>query len=226
MKRNLFFLLFGIGLFLTGYSSLHAKNGKDAVAVTVIVTDPSGTPIRSAQIKLARQPPAIHKNPETDKTGAVSLNVIPGKYDLFATATDFAPWAKNILVQADVGQTVNVTLQLVCATQSVRAAKVPATASASVTITVTDATGAAVPFAQIGFCPVAEFSRPRDEADESGKLRFKLVPGDYDLVVTSPGFRRWTQRIELKEKENQVVNAILQVGGCLPGPCTTVEPTH
>jgi hypothetical protein len=168
MKRKLFLLLFGIGLLLTGYSALHAKNGKEAVPVTFIVTDPSGAPIRSAQIKLVPQPPTIHKSPETDKTGEVSLNVIPGKYDLFVTATDFAPWAKNILVQAEARQTVNVTLQIACVTQSVRAATFPAIASAAVTITVTDATGAAVPFAQIGFCPVAEFSslemRPTNSA--------------------------------------------------------------
>jgi hypothetical protein len=188
MSGKPFLWVFGIGLLLTGYSSPHAKNEKEAVPVTIIVADARGGPIRYAQIKLAPQPATIHKNPETDKTGEVSLNVIPGKYDLFVTATDFAPWAQNILVQASAGQTVMVTLQVACITQTVFAARLPPIASASVTITVTDTTGSAVPFAQIGFCPVAEFSRPRDETDESGKLRFTLVPGDYDLVVTSPGF--------------------------------------
>jgi hypothetical protein len=221
-----FLLMFGIGLLLTGCLSLHAKSATDGAPVTIVVTDSSGAPIRYAQIKLAPQSATMPKNSETDETGKISLNVIPGKYNLFVTAPDFAPWSKSILVESNAGQTLMVTLQIVCATQTVRDPRFAPIASASIMITVTNATGAAVPFAQIGVCPVDEFSKAHDESDESGKFSLKLVPGDYDLVVTSPGFRRWTRHIGLKDKKGLIVNAILQVGGCLPGPCTTVESTH
>jgi hypothetical protein len=210
VQRKPFLLLLGLGLVLTGPLPLAAGDTKQAVPVTIIVIDSAGAPIPFAQIMLAPRPATTPKHPETSETGKISLQVIPGKYDLFVTAADFAPWAKNIQVEANGSQTVTVILQIACKTQTVRS--IPIIASASVTITVTDATGAAVPYAQIGVCPIDEFSKPHDEADESGKFSLKLVPGSCELAVTSPGFRRWTQRIGLKQKENQTLKVVLEVG--------------
>ena len=91
--------------------------------------------------------------------------------------------------------------------------------SASLTIIVTDAAGAAIPYAQIGGLPGAIFERaatprflPSDfyETDESGKFSLKLDPGQNEMSVTSPSFQLWTKRIELKE-ENQTITVVLQV---------------
>ena len=209
MEGKPFLLVLGLGLFLTGNLSFLAQDKKEAVPFTVIVMDSGGAPIPYAQVKLAPRPATTLKKLETDEAGKISFNAIPGKYDLFVTAGDFAPWAKNIQVEANASHTVTVVLQIACKTQTVRA--IPNIATSSVTITVTAATGAAVPFAQVGVCPIQEFANLQ-EADESGKFSLKLVPGAYEVAVTSPGFRRWTQRIEFKGKQDQTLKVILEVG--------------
>jgi hypothetical protein len=230
-------LLFGFGFLLAGCPLLYAADVKGAVPITIIVTDSAGAAIPNSQIKLWPQPAEIAKNPETNESGEVKLNVPPGNYDLFVTSPDFTPWTKAIRVEANANRTFRIVLQVASATTIIKLCSpcpeiqtggpperqvVP---SFSITIAVTDATGSPVPYAQIGIDP-KEDSWKFHEADELGKFSLKLSPGTYELAVTSPGFRRSTQRIVIKEKENQTVQAVLEPGGCLPGPCNTVDSIH
>jgi hypothetical protein len=238
MRRQPFLLVFGIGILLAGCLSLVAGDAKEAVRITIIFTDSSGAAVPHAQIKLAPQTATTPKNPETNEMGSIALNVIPGQYDLFVTSPEFAPWAKNIRLEANPNQTVRVVLQVANTTQLVQVCSggcppiqigglsaPPIPHSASITVTVTDAAGAPIPYAQIGVDP-RENAWEVHEADESGKFSLKVDPGIYDVAVTRPGFQRWTKHIKLEEKENQAINVILQIGGCLPGPCSAVESTH
>lgn len=203
---------------------------KGAVPFAVVVVDPNWGAVPKAQIKL--QPAVSPKILESNELGEISLDVPPGTYDLFVTNPDFVPWAKNIRVGANTNERVTVVLQPVATTTLVQLdgpcvpvqnddddRKSQRVCSASLTIIVTDAAGAAIPYAQIGGLPGAIFERaatprflPSDfyETDESGKFSLKLDPGQYEMSVTSPSFQLWTKRIELKE-ENQTITVVLQV---------------
>jgi hypothetical protein len=211
---------------------------KAAVPLTVVVVDPNWGVLSNAQIKLAPRPATMRKNPKTNELGEISLDVPPGTYDLFVTEPDFVPWAENIRVGANANKTVTVVLQLAATTRIVQldgpcvpiqndddSRKLQRVCSTSVTITVTDAAGAAIPYAQIGGFPEA-ITSDFYEIDESGRFGLKLDPGRYQMSVTSPGFRRWTKRIELKEKEDQTLTVVLQTGDCTPGPCAAVGSNH
>jgi hypothetical protein len=47
------------------------------------------------------------------------------------------------------------------------------------------------------------------EADEHGKLDFKILPGEYEFAVTSPAYKRWTKKIQIREGENRMVRVLL-----------------
>lgn len=204
---------------------------KGAVPFAVVVVDPNWGVVPKAQIKL--QPAVSSKILESNELGEISLDVPPGSYDLFVTNPDFVPWAKNIRVAANTNERVTVVLQPVATTLvQLDGPCVPAqndhddrksqrVCSASLTISVTDAAGVAIPYAQIGGLPgaIERAAAPRFlpsdfyETDESGKFSLKLDQGQYEMSVTSPSFRPWTKRIELKEKENRTITVVLQVWG-------------
>jgi|SRR5271170_6352366 len=237
MKIKAFLVLLGlVPLQMAGPLPSAGETNK-AVALTVVVMDTAGGAIPSAQIRLIPGSAMPFKNPETNEAGKISLEVLPGNYNLFVAVPVFLPWAKQILVDRTENQTVNVVLQIAETTQTVETCapcfpvqtdalassapplqSAPPVLSASLTMAVTDATGRAVPNAQIGGIPQSKDWKFA-ETDDSGKLIAKLAPRAYDIAVTSPGFQRWTKRVVLKEEEDQTVKVVLQTGECIPGPC-------
>ena len=61
------------------------------------------------------------------------------------------------------------------------------------------------------------------KTDQDGKLSISMLPGDYDMVVTSPGFRNSTQRLKVNSSANQTVNVALTIA--LDSPPVMVEPS-
>ena len=94
----------------------------------------------------------------------------------------------------------------------------------SVTIIVTDESGAPVSNAEISM-DSAIAKNPA--SDENGKFTVELPPGSHDLMVTSPGFKRWSQHVQVPGAAPQTISAVLKVGGCpVPDPCPVyVGPT-
>jgi hypothetical protein len=239
MKIRPLRLLVTFVFLVTGHLPLSAQKMKDTVSLTIVVIDPSGSVIPDAQIKLSPAPLISPKNPETNEGGALSLDVVPGRYNLYVSSPNFVPWAKHIEVDPAPIHTVRVVLQLAETTSIVQncsgppietnsAPQPPAvsapqpTAFGLVTVVVTNATRAAVPYAQIeGLTPTNIQKSP--EADEHGKFSTRVIPGNYNLAVTSPGFRRGTKSIRVKDGENLTVDIVLEAGGCSPEPCPAID---
>jgi hypothetical protein len=91
-------------------------------------------------------------------------------------------------------------------------------ATAPVTVHVTDQTGATIPHAQIRLVPAPEPAPARLETDDHGELPVNLKAGGYALFVSSQGFRNWAERIyisipESRANASQIVPVVLQIAG-------------
>ncbi len=62
------------------------------------------------------------------------------------------------------------------------------------------------------------------EPTGGGGVSFLAKPGKYDLFVETPGFREVATRIDVLASPRTVVRLTLQLGGCPPGPCSTIMP--
>jgi hypothetical protein len=97
-----------------------------------------------------------------------------------------------------------------------------AAASAGISGTVTDPTGAAVPQAAVQLRQLAGNSTINARTDPAGQFRFAgLAPGQYELQITAPGFRLTSQLVEVRAQEVAAVKSELQVGSV----AETVEVT-
>jgi len=86
--------------------------------------------------------------------------------------------------------------------------------TASITGTVTDSSGAAVPNAQIAVKNTEHGINRSSTSNGSGDFLFASLPiGSYDLTVTSEGFKKYEARgIILRVADKARVNVALQVG--------------
>src|SRR5437867_5053274 len=84
----------------------------------------------------------------------------------------------------------------------------------TVTGTVTDASNALVPDAQVTLTNTATGVARQAQSSASGVYYFGAVPiGSYKLVVSKQGFEEWAGNFTLEVGQNAVVNAALRVGG-------------
>ncbi len=79
--------------------------------------------------------------------------------------------------------------------------------------TVTDATGAVVPGAEVELRSVASRKTRPATTDASGRFTFAGLPkGDYIIQVTLQGFKTAAQALTLKVRDRAVLSAVLSVG--------------
>jgi Carboxypeptidase regulatory-like domain len=93
----------------------------------------------------------------------------------------------------------------------------------SLTIRVTDVTGAVIPRAHIALIR-DETTKiwVEAETDENGYAGLLVKPGSYRFSVASPGFFDWHEQIDVGDAAAQKIQVKLTVGSCPPGPCVTV----
>src|ERR1700684_4038659 len=86
--------------------------------------------------------------------------------------------------------------------------------TASLTGTVTDASGAAVPKAQIVVKNSERGINRTGASNDTGDFLFSSLPiGSYDLIVTAPGFKKYeAQGVVLRVAEKARVKGALEVG--------------
>jgi hypothetical protein len=185
-----------------------------------VAMDPSGAAIPDMQIRIAPKLANIPDDLKTSERGEVSMDLRPAIYFLWAAAPSFEPLFQQIAVERLATQTVELHLQAAKSTNIIRTGpnypapinpvvSKPPVASASVSIRVTDMRGAPVSYAQFsGFPLKAAWNYP--EVDDQGKLEFKTIPGSYEVVVSSPGFQRWTKHIELQDGEDRTLRVLLK----------------
>jgi hypothetical protein len=88
------------------------------------------------------------------------------------------------------------------------------TTSTEVLGTVTDATGAVVPGAEVSLLRVATGERRQTKTDATGNYSFPLIEiGDYTVTVAMQGFKTQTQTgINVSYQQKARVNVVLEVG--------------
>lgn len=86
--------------------------------------------------------------------------------------------------------------------------------TASITGTVTDASGAAVPKAQVAVKDSEHGINRTGASNDTGDFLFSSLPiGSYDLIVTAPGFKKYEAKgVVLRVAEKARVNVALEVG--------------
>src|SRR5579863_4620839 len=86
--------------------------------------------------------------------------------------------------------------------------------TASITGTVTDSSGAAVPKAQVTISSTEHGFNRTAPTNDSGDYLFAALPiGSYDLTVTGVGFKKYqAKNVVLRVAEKARVNVTLQVG--------------
>jgi Carboxypeptidase regulatory-like domain len=96
------------------------------------------------------------------------------------------------------------------------------TATARVTINVTEPTRGGVSGAQIRLIPSPAGSTAELATDDKGRISLELKPGGYGLFVSEPGFGRFVTHLEVqKSKEVQTIPIVLQIA---PSGSPTVYP--
>jgi hypothetical protein len=82
----------------------------------------------------------------------------------------------------------------------------------SVTIRVSEPTGAGIAHAQIRLVPSPDKAPAKLETDGQGRLFINLKAGGYALFVSVPGFKRAAQHIDIGSTDGQIVPVVLQIG--------------
>jgi len=84
-------------------------------------------------------------------------------------------------------------------------------ATAPVTLSVTDQTGAGIPHLQVRVVPAPD-PAPKMETDEKGKLSLDLKPGGYALFAHSSGFKPLATHFDVRAaKDLQTIPFVLQL---------------
>ncbi len=86
------------------------------VRVTIKVTEPTGSEVAKAQIRLIPSPAGTAAKPTTDEKGSLSLELKPGGYGLFVSDPGFRTFVTHLEVKkSEEVQTVPVALQIAAA---------------------------------------------------------------------------------------------------------------
>src|SRR6266850_1152642 len=118
-----------------------------------------------------------------------------------------------------------VTLLLIAASIVYASTLTAQTVGGSLQGFVTDATGAALPRAQVLVLNVGTGATRELTTDEGGRYRVPILPpGDYEVHVTATGFRTLVRRgIQLDIGQTLVLDAALEVGGVETEVSVTAE---
>ncbi len=93
-----------------------------------------------------------------------------------------------------------------------------------VMVTVRDQAGAGIPKAQVRIDPLPQNIEKSLVTDADGKLRLTIPPGDYDVVIMSPGFKTATEHLELQGVVRRDLEIVLKIGDTCSGGCPILTP--
>jgi uncharacterized membrane protein len=218
MRHPAVFSVMALVIAVFGCCADFALAGQGEMSLTVVVIDSTGAVVPGAQIRADVAGGARGKLVKSGKNGEASLELRPGKFDLFVSAAGFKEWGKHIVVGNVGKQSVEVKLKIVEATTVVSTCApcypigteqvvVKDPGSATILISVTDRNGVAVPFAQVWVTRLGETKTL--EADTDGKISVGALPGSLDVVVSCPGYMRWKKSVVVRDGETQTLSVVL-----------------
>jgi hypothetical protein len=184
--------------------------------------------IRDSQGTLVKAKPVEEKLPDRrvrlqyGASSAVTVLVDPGK-----TANDGCPFydlAEDYEVARPGEHSVQVLRyddenKLWVKSNTISIVVLPKQA-AETTVSIKDPFGAAIPWARVEYRPSEAHDYGDVCADRGGTAILDLAPGNYDLRVSSLGFRTLTEQLEVSAGVSQTVELVLEVGHCTE--CVTV----
>lgn len=193
-----------------------AANEEGRIALKV--TDRTGAAISRAQVGVRPSPDTQTSAWRTDDSGRFSFVMPPGDYDLFVVGPLFKQWRKQVHVRkgktlnfeivlesADISQTVAAASHGPVDTDAIQVS--PAPVPEFVVLSVKDQNGQPIAGAQVWVA----YQDPSKylETDEHGMITLSLIPRDYAIVVTSPGYSRWKQEVRVEKGRGRLLDAVL-----------------
>jgi hypothetical protein len=108
-------------------------------------------------------------------------------------------------------------------------------------VTVVDQTGAVFPGALVRIIDLS--NAPNDDwlqyavhalelasvyTDASGQAAVGLAKGSYAVAITAPGFKRYVEKLEIREEPTQALRVTLLISGTdgFGSPCVTADPVN
>jgi uncharacterized protein YfaS (alpha-2-macroglobulin family) len=116
-------------------------------------------------------------------------------------------------IEVHTGAAASVTAQGASGTVTIEHDRGPANGLANVTGTVIDPTGAVIPGAQVQLTAVSDGKVRNAVADAVGQFTLSAIPpGKYKVRVTAPGFEMTVMDFVVKEQDEAMLSARLNVG--------------
>lgn len=93
-----------------------------------------------------------------------------------------------------------------------------------VLLTVKEPGGMVIPKAQVQIDPLPQNTEKSLITDEDGKVHLTIPPGDYNVVIMFPGFKRATEHLELQRGGRRELVVVLQIADTCSGGCIVRPP--
>ena len=203
------------------------------------VNDSTGAPIRGARIQIDHSSGGAGDDATTGRDGEAALNLTPGPHVLAISARLFKLLTQQVEVRDAPNQEILAVMEMDCEhticdivitadNEAIPLDQRPA--KTTLTIVVTDQSGAIIPGAYIVATNKTTGSRIEAFADKAGdkigQAAVRLDEGTYDLTVQSKGFKVWEERaVEVKAEMHKAITLALPFDNLpLCGPCVVLEP--
>jgi len=199
------------------------------------VNDSTGAPIRGARIQIDHSSGGAGDDATTGRDGEAALNLTPGPHVLAISARLFKLLTQQVEVRDAPNQEILAVMEMDCEhticdivvtadNEAIPLDQRPA--KTTLTIVVTDQSGAIIPGAYIVATNKTTGSRIEAFADKAGdkigQAAVRLDEGTYDLTVQAKGFKVWEERaVEVKAEMHKAITLALPFDNL---PCVVLEP--
>jgi hypothetical protein len=209
-----------ISFALISLDAVHAQQDTKT-QLTIQVTDVTGAFVPKALIEIGAESNGAKLAAEADGVGKGEFELPIGNYHLLVKSPGFCPYKGPMEVLKQQSQIITAKLQVdscpgPCAGPCVTVSSEPEIQT-TLTVVVTDQTGAIIPGAHIAATNQATGSRVEATADATGQAIVDLDQGIYKLRVTAPGFQGYLENeVEAKAEMHRVVALRAGIGICEP----------
>lgn len=190
--------------------ALSQQNLKTPIVIQVL--DETGARIPKAQIEVNTSEGFTILCSDADDDGKAKLDLPVGNFLLSVRSQGFCPQKRSLEVPDQQPQTITAKLRVdacpgpcepVCVAVSPISPR-------PVEVIVEDQSGARIPGATIQV-RTSDRTTAEAHADCSGQSTLWLDPGKYTVLLRAPGFRNYSQIVDLAKDSPQVIKAVLKI---------------